>query len=750
MSIADPALDEEELVIGTPPAEYSIEDMKSPQAMIQKYRSYSHLAAIGETTFENEDGPASKISAEGGVPNASSESNLSKRFTTMHLMAAHLPTMDTDTRQKVATSKLLKVRIDEDFESGAELEERALIRECIQLREKWLFRRSVPEHVNHAPAKQSSYTTFSAPPYEPFSTDLPEPSEHVCHWDNGVMTIYNSSKDLMHRKPSVQFMSWKLFSKDLDRLLQIINTPIVRSFCHTRLLLLLERFKIHLILNAGNERLEQIAVPHRDFYNVRKVDTHVHHSSCMNQKHLLRFIKHKLANKRDEEVLLDQSTGKPLTLREVFDKLNLSIYDLSVDTLDVHADSTTFHRFDRFNLKYNPIGDSHLRDIFMKTDNYMNGKYLADITKEVMSDLQDTKYQSAEYRISVYGRRADEWEKLGRWFVQNEIYSDNVRWLIQIPRLFQAYKRAGTLENFQQMLDNIFTPLFAATVDPSSHPQVHAMLRQVVGFDSVDDESKPQPRVDFSLFGPPVEWTQEENPPYAYYSFYISANLCVLNKLREKRGFNCFEYRPHAGEAGEIEHLAVTFLLAHGINHGLNLRKSPALQYLYYLTQIGIAMSPLSNNHLFLEYPRNPLPIYFMRGLNVSLSTDDPLQFHFTREPLIEEYSVATQVWKLSAVDICELARNSVLQSGFEPCIKSNWIGEYWKSPSPEGNDIRKTNVPDVRLQYRSSTLEHELNVVYSGMIPCDLRTLPFFNHRNFPSVESSLRRSDSDSEIST
>lgn len=32
----------------------------------------------------------------------------------------------------------------------------------------------------------------------------------------------------------------------------------------------------------------------RDFYNVRKVDTHVHHSSSMNQKHLLRFIKSKM------------------------------------------------------------------------------------------------------------------------------------------------------------------------------------------------------------------------------------------------------------------------------------------------------------------------------------------------------------------------------------------------------------------------------------------------------------------------
>lgn len=65
---------------------------------------------------------------------------------------------------------------------------------------------------------------------------------------------------------------------------------------------------------------------------------------------------------------------------------------------------------------------------------------------------------------------------------------------------------------------------------------------------------------------------------------------------------NVFHYRPHSGEAGDIEHLAVTFLLSHGINHGTNLRKSPPLQYLYYLTQIDIAMSPMSNNHLFLEY----------------------------------------------------------------------------------------------------------------------------------------------------
>ncbi len=57
----------------------------------------------------------------------------------------------------------------------------------------------------------------------------------------------------------------------------------------------------------------------------------------------------------------------------------------------------------------------------------------------------------------------------------------------------------------------------------------------------------------------------------------------------------------------------------------------PVLQYLYYLCQIGIAMSPLSNNSLFLNYHRNPLPEFLARGMAISLSTDDPLQFHFTK-----------------------------------------------------------------------------------------------------------------------
>ena len=132
------------------------------------------------------------------------------------------------------------------------------------------------------------------------------------------------------------------------------------------------------------------------------------------------------------------------------------------------------------------------------------------------------------------------------------------------------------------------------------------------------------------------------------------------------------------------------------------------LQYLYYLAQIGIAMSPLSNHRLFLDLQRNPFPVYFAQGLNVSLSTDDPLMLHSTRDPLLEEYAVASQVYRLTSTDQCELARNSVLQSGFEPRFKAHFLGSSYQAPGPKGNDIRQTNVPDIRLRYRHETLQAE------------------------------------------
>jgi AMP deaminase len=381
----------------------------------------------------------------------------------------------------------------------------------------------------------------------------------------------------------------------------------------------------------------------------------------------------------------------------------LTAYDLSIDTLDMHAHDT-FHRFDKFNLKYNPAGQSRLREIFLKTDNFINGRYLAELTKEMISDLEASKYQLVEWRISIYGRKSSEWEKLASWFYDNRLAHKNVRWLIQIPRLYQIYKKTGDVNSFRELLENIFRPLFEVTINPESNPKLSIFLETIVGFDSVDDESRPE----ISQLSPhtqipsPDEWVGDSNPNYSYYIYYMYANICVLNQLRASRGMTTFSFRPHCGEAGDVSNTLACFLLAKHINHGLTLRKNPSIQYLYYLAQIGIAMSPLSNNKLFLDFNKNPFPKYFRQGMNVSLSTDDPLMLHYTKDALVEEYAVATQVWKLSSVDQCEIARNSVLQSGWEDSMKRHFLGKDFC-------DIRETNVPPIRLKYRQEVLEGEL-----------------------------------------
>jgi AMP deaminase len=506
--------------------------------------------------------------------------------------------------------------------------------------------------------------------------------------------------------------SFAEYHADYHELCKIVHTAFVKSFAYRRLELLEARFHLHKQLNAERELMESKTVPHRDFYNVRKVDTHVHHSACMNQKHLLNFIKMKLKTCPDEVVI--ERDGKALTLKQVFESLNLTAYDLSVDTLDVHAHDT-FHRFDRFNLKYNPVGQSRLREIFLKTDNYVNGRYLAEVTREVFEDLETAKYTLAEYRLSIYGRSKDEWRKLAAWVVDHSLASPNVRWMIQIPRLYEIYRETKAVSCFQDMLANIFEPLFEVTRDPLVDPKLHQFLGLIVGFDSVDDESKQEIMRDVADVAYPDKWNFSHQPPYYYWNYFLAANCAVLNKYRASRGMSQISFRPHSGEAGDVDHLAATFLTAESVNHGVNLRKSPALQYLYYLANIGLAVSPLSNNKLFVEYNKNPFYEFFAKGMNVSLSTDDPLILSYTREPLIEEYCVAAQVWKLAAVDMCEIARNSVLQSGFEYPYKAHYIGPDYAELGPEGNDIHLSNVPYIRLQYRKETLLMERGLIEEG-----------------------------------
>uniref|UniRef100_A0A6N2KLA0 AMP deaminase n=2 Tax=Salix viminalis TaxID=40686 RepID=A0A6N2KLA0_SALVM len=599
----------------------------------------------------------------------------------------------------------LKISPMAEVPSPDEVDSYIILQECLEMRKRYVFKEAI------APWEKEiiSDPCTPKPNPDPFSFTPEGKSDHYFEMEDGVIHVYPNKDSKENLFPVADAT---MFFTDLHHILRVIAIGNIRTLCHHRLNLLEQKFNLHLMLNADREFLAQKSAPHRDFYNVRKVDTHVHHSACMNQKHLLRFIKSKLRKEPDEVVIFRDGTY--LTLKEVFESLDLTGYDLNVDLLDVHADKSTFHRFDKFNLKYNPCGQSRLREIFLKQDNLIQGRFLGELTKQVFSDLSASKYQMAEYRISIYGRKQSEWDQLASWIVNNDLYSENVVWLIQLPRLYNIYKEMGIVTSFQNILDNIFIPLFEVTVDPDSHPQLHVFLKQVVGLDLVDDESKPERRPTKHM-PTPAQWTNVFNPAFSYYVYYCYANLYTLNKLRESKGMTTIKFRPHSGEAGDIDHLAATFLTSHNIAHGINLRKSPVLQYLYYLAQIGLAMSPLSNNSLFLDYHRNPFPMFFQRGLNVSLSTDDPLQIHLTKEPLVEEYSIAASVWKLSSCDLCEIARNSVFQSGFSHALKSHWIGKEYYRRGPDGNDIHRTNVPHIRVEFREAIWRDEMRQVYLG-----------------------------------
>jgi AMP deaminase len=52
----------------------------------------------------------------------------------------------------------------------------------------------------------------------------------------------------------------------------------------------------------------------------------------------------------------------------------------------------------------------------------------------------------------------------------------------------------------------------------------------VVGFDMVDDESKPERRPTKHM-QTPAKWNNPFNPAYSYWAYYVYANLYVLNKV---------------------------------------------------------------------------------------------------------------------------------------------------------------------------------------------------------------------------
>jgi AMP deaminase len=137
---------------------------------------------------------------------------------------------------------------------------------------------------------------------------LPPTDKYRLKMVHGVMQVYDAREASIETDPQLDVTSetaqlpqsrfpvpsFAEYVADLWAVKKTAFSGAISSFCFNRLEILAAKFHLHILLNGQTEYMAQKSVPHRDFYNVRKVDTHVHHSAAMNLKHLLRFIKHKL------------------------------------------------------------------------------------------------------------------------------------------------------------------------------------------------------------------------------------------------------------------------------------------------------------------------------------------------------------------------------------------------------------------------------------------------------------------------
>jgi AMP deaminase len=549
-------------------------------------------------------------------------------------------------------------------------------------------------------------------------------------------------------EPSKDVPDFQEFVQDLHQIIDLSSEKIGQQLSLRRLDYLRNKFESYGLLNEHRETYLTTINPHRDFYNVRKIDNNVDLTMSMSKKHLLNVINKKL-NEEPDRVVYEEN-GIQMTLQELFEPYfeddrdkRLNIDDLFEFGLIDHTLSSADLN-DR-NLDYEDIikRDILLRidKTFLRIDNYIEGEYLSLVLKQVLSDFEKSKYQFAEtginlHLMSEYQKMENGWSSIASWIVDNKLVSHNVKWVMRIARNYPNLLRAGVVNNFQDFLDLIFKPLFDVSIDPESDFNLHFFLTKTSAVSLLPESLAIDIIMDFSKLPSPSEWATDTNPPYGYYLYYLFKNLTNLNSFRASKNQTLLTLRPSVASLTEThatESLATSFLFGHTIINGERLIHHPVLQYLYYLKQIGISISPLCWNKSvqFLNddgrmmgsskvaYEMNPSIDFFKCGMHVALSTDKPLFSSLTREPLIEEYSVAGSIHKLSNIDLCELCRNSVLISGFNAKFKSHWIGIKYVEGDREWVKrdefaIQRSNVPDMRLDYRMDCVNVEIEFVMS------------------------------------
>lgn len=323
--------------------------------------------------------------------------------------------------QEFDFQRMMVTTIDQDALSTGMMTEMqkvcCAIQECVEMRDRYIY---YDDEIHKHPLAVAVDGETKCPEVH----ELSQFSNLESRMRGGIFRLSSGGEAIDMKVPDVV-----TYYDDLGILMNVSQHAPTKAFAYKRLNLLEKKYGIHQMYNKERELIEQKKNSFKDFYTVNKVDTHIHHSACMSQKLLLEFIREKLRTEPDEIVHQDKE-GVQFTLRQVFDNAGIRYDHISSHSLDVQADHMTFQRFDIFNTKYNLMGQPLLREIFLKTENFLRGRYIAEITKRVFDQLKAAKFIRAEYRISIYGRNQSEWKGLSKWFTRWEIESSKIAWMI--------------------------------------------------------------------------------------------------------------------------------------------------------------------------------------------------------------------------------------------------------------------------------------------------------------------------------
>ncbi|KAM3175874.1 hypothetical protein ACTXT7_007631 [Hymenolepis weldensis] len=103
----------------------------------------------------------------------------------------------------------------------------------------------------------------------------------VKHWPETLAVSVSFEKGIARLKslnnntllPNLPTFTLEEFIRDEKTMRVFVASGPLKSFAYRRLCYLSSKFALHNLLNEGGETLEQKNVPHRDFYNIRKVGT---------------------------------------------------------------------------------------------------------------------------------------------------------------------------------------------------------------------------------------------------------------------------------------------------------------------------------------------------------------------------------------------------------------------------------------------------------------------------------------------